>query len=90
MAEIEFKHLGVATVVIPGDVEDDGLVDVLEHLCPLTDLACAQAVWAEPETQLDITRGPSLSRWNLENIWIQSKETLSLYRVTLVARGILI
>ena len=69
MAEIEFKHLGVATAgVIPGDVEDDGLIDVLEHLCPLTDLARAQAVGAEPQAQLDITRGPSLSWRNLENI----------------------
>ena len=68
MAEIEFKHLGVVTaVVIPGDVEDDGLIDVLKHLCPLTDLACAQAVGAKSQTQLDITRGPSLSRRNLDN-----------------------
>ena len=66
MAEIKYKYLGISSTVIPGDVEDDGLVDVLEHLCPLTDLACAQAVRTEPETQLDITRGPSLSRWNLE------------------------
>ena len=67
MAEIEFKHLVVVIVVIPGDVEDDGLIDVLKHLCPLTDLARAQTVGAESQAQLDITRGPSLSRRNLEN-----------------------
>ena len=68
MVQIEFKHLGVvADVVIPGDVEDDGPIDVLKHLCTLTDLTRAQTVGAESQAQLDITRGPSLSRRNLDN-----------------------
>ena len=76
MAEIKYKYLGISSTVIPGDVEDDGLVDVLEHLRPLTDLACAQAVWTEPQAQLDISCGSSLSRWNLEYKWIQSYDSI--------------
>ena len=76
MAEIKFKYLGISSTVIPGDVEDDGLVDILEHLRPLTDLACAQAVWTEPQTQLNISCGSSFSRWNLEDKWIQSYDSI--------------
>ena len=75
MAEIELKHLRVSSCVIGGDVEDDCLVDVLEHLRSFTYLARAQAVWAEPQTQLDISCGSSLPRWNLENIWIEYNPT---------------